>query len=321
MSRPPRPVYVGIDVARDQLVGHVRPLTQSFVFANDPAGHRLLIKMLKGLRPHRIVLEPTGGYERLLLKALRDAALPAFLVNPHKLRAFAQSTRGLAKTDPLDAAALAHYAEIWQPPAPILRTPLAERLAEHLSWRTLLVERRAALANRSAQLLDPTLRRRARINLAQLDAEIALAEAAMHRIVAEQLGLAQLWRRLKTAPGIGSLSAFALIARLPELGLLHGKGIASLVGVAPHPWDSGRLRGRRIIQGGRFDLRRILYMATLAAVRRPGCLRAFFLKLQASGKPPKVALIATLRKLLCRLNAMVRDVRRRRANQSPRRTL
>ena len=309
MSRPPHPVYVGIDVARDQLVGHVRPLAQSFVFANDAAGHRLLIKMLKGLRPHRIVLEPTGGYERGLLKALRNAALPAFLVNPHKLRAFAQSTRGLAKTDPLDAAALAHYAEIWQPPAPIPCTPLAERLAEYMSWRTLLVERRTALANRSAQLLDPALRRRARINLAQLDAEIALAEATMRGIVAEQLDLAQLWSRLKTAPGIGNLCAFALIARLPELGRLDGKRIASLVGVAPHPWDSGRLRGRRIIQGGRFDLRRILYMACLAAVRRPGCLRTFFLKLQANGKPPKVALIATLRKLLCRLNAMVRDQR------------
>lgn len=309
MSRPPRPVYVGIDVARDQLVGHVRPLDQRFVFTNDPTGHRLLIKMLKGLRPHRIVLEPTGGYERLLLKALRDAALPAFLVNPHKLRAFAQSTRGLAKTDPLDAAALAHYAEIWQPPAPIAREPLAERLAEYLSWRTLLVERRTALANRSAQLLDPALRRRARINLAQLDAEIALAETTMRQIVAEQIGLAQLWRRLKTAPGIGDLSAFALVANLPELGKVDGKCIASLVGVAPHPWDSGRRRGRRVIQGGRFDLRRTLYMASLAAVRQPGCLRTFFLKLKANGKPPKVALMAALRKLLCRLNAMVRDHR------------
>jgi len=307
MSRPSRPVYVGIDVARDQLVGHVRPLDQRFALANDPTGHRTLIKMLKSLRPHRIVLEPTGGYERLLLRALRDAALPAFLVNPHKLRAFAHSTRGLAKTDPLDAAALAHYAEIWQPPAPISREPPAERLAEYLSWRTLLVERRTALANRSAQLLDPALRRRARTNLAQLDAEIALAEVTMRRIVAEQLGLAQLWGRLKSAPGIGDLSAFALVANLPELGRVDGKRIASLVGVAPHPCDSGRLRGRRIIQGGRFDLRRTLYMAALAAVRQPGCLRTFFLKLQANGKPPKVALMAALRKLLCRLNAMVRD--------------
>ncbi len=307
MNRRPRAVYVGIDVARDHLVGHVRPLDQPFLVANDPAGHRTLIRMLKRLKPHRIVLEPTGGYERALLKALRHAGLPAFLVNPHKLRAFAQSTRGLAKTDPLDAAALAHYAEIWQPPAPIVRDPLAERLAEHLSWRELLVERRTALANRAAQLIDPALRRRARLNLARLDAEIALAEAALHRIVAAHQGLAQLWRRLKTAPGIGDLSAFALIARLPELGRLDGKRIASLVGVAPHPWDSGRLRGRRIIQGGRFVLRRNLYMAVLAAVRQPGYLRAFFLRLGTNGKPAKVALMAVLRKLLCRLNAMIRD--------------
>jgi len=309
MSRRPRAVYVGIDVARDQLVGHVRPFDQRFVLANDAAGHRQLSKMLKSLRPHRIVLEPTGGYERLLLKALRDAALPAFLVNPHKLRAFAHSTRGLAKTDPLDAAALAHYAEIWEPPTPIARDPMAERLAEHLSWRTLLVERRTALANRSAQLLDPALRRRARIALAQINAEVALAETMLRRLVAAHPGLAELCRRLKTAPGIGDISAFALIARLPELGHLDGKRIASLVGVAPHPWDSGRLRGRRIIQGGRFELRRTLYMAALAAARRPGSLRTFFLRLHANGKPAKVALTAVLRKLLCRLTAMIRDQR------------
>jgi len=309
MSRRPRAVYVGIDVARDQLVGHVRPFDQRFVLANDAAGHRQLSKMLKSLRPHRIVLEPTGGYERLLLKALRDAALPAFLVNPHKLRAFAHSTRGLAKTDPLDAAALAHYAEIWEPPTPIARDPMAERLAEHLSWRTLLVERRTALANRSAQLLDPALRRRARIALAQINAEVALAETMLRRLVAAHPGLAELCRRLKTAPGIGDISAFALIARLPELGHLDGKRIASLVGVAPHPWDSGRLRGRRIIQGGRFELRRTLYMAALAAARRPGSLRTFFLRLHANGKPAKVVLTAVLRKLLCRLTAMIRDQR------------
>jgi transposase len=309
MSRRPRAVYVGIDIARDQLVGHVRPVGESFVVANDAAGHRRLIKKLKSLRPHRIVLEPTGGYERLLLKALHHAALPAFLVNPHKLRAFAQSTRGLAKTDPLDAAALAHYAEIWEPPTPIARDPMAERLAEHLSWRALLVDRRTALANRSAQLLDPALRRRARIALAQINAEIALAETMLRRILAEHPGLAELWRRLKTAPGIGDISAFALIAKLPELGRLDGKRIASLVGVAPHPWDSGRLSGRRIIQGGRFELRRTLYMAVLAAVRRPGSLRNFFLRLHANGKPTKVALMAVLRKLLCRLTAMIRDQR------------
>ena len=307
MRRHPRPVHVGIDVARDHLVGHVRPLDDHFVLTNDAAGCRALVKRLKCLKPHRIVLEPTGGYERMVLAALRRAELPAFLVNPHKLRAFAQSTRGLAKTDPLDAEALAHYAEIWQPPTPILRSPLAERIGEYLSWRELLVDRRTALANRSAQLQNPDLRRRARADLARLDAEIAQLEVDLRRMAAADQPTAALWRRLKTAPGIGDLTAFALIARLPELGLLDGKRIASLVGVAPHPWDSGRLKGRRIIQGGRFDLRRNLYMAVLAAVRRQGTLRTFFLRLHSNGKPAKVALMAALRKLLCRLNAMLRD--------------
>jgi len=307
MLRHPRAVHVGIDVARDHLVGHARPLDDCFTFANDAAGCRSLVKRLKRLKPQRIVLEPTGGYERLVLAALRRAELPVFLVNPHKLRAFARSTRGLAKTDPLDAEALAHYAEIWQPPTPILRSPLAERIAEYISWRELLVDRRTALANRSTQLQVPLLRRRARADLARLDAEIAKLEVEMRRLVAADHGLAALWRRLKTAPGIGDLTAFALIARLPELGHLDGKRIASLVGVAPHPWDSGRLKGRRIIQGGRFDLRRNLYMPILAAVRSQGSLRDFFLRLQANGKPAKVALMAALRKLLCRLNAMLRD--------------
>jgi transposase len=306
MSRRLRAVYVGIDVARDHLVGQVRPLDQRFVFDNTAAGCRALVKALKPLRPQRIVLEPTGGYERAVLAALRAAGLAAYLVNPQKLRAFAQSTRGLAKTDPLDAAALAHYAEVWQPPEPIARDPAAEQIKEYLAWRELLVDERNRLANHAGHQHDPALRRRAQSALARLDAEIALATAELRRIVLANQALAQLWRRLRTAPGIGEISAFALIARLPELGRLDGKRIASLVGVAPHPWDSGRLKGRRIIQGGRFQLRKCLYMAVLAATRKDGSLRTFFLSLQRRGKPAKVALMAVLRKLVCRLNAMIR---------------
>jgi transposase len=306
MSRRLRAVYVGIDVARDHLVGHVRPLDQCFVFDNTAAGCRALVKALKPLRPHRIVLEPTGGYERRVCAALRAAGLSAYLVNPQKLRAFAQSTRGLAKTDPLDAAALAHYAEVWQPPEPVERDPETEPIKEYLAWRELLVDERNRLANHASHQHDPALRRRAQAALARLDSEIALAAAELRRIVRANQALAQLWRRLRTAPGIGEISAFALIARLPELGRLDGKRIASLVGVAPHPWDSGRLKGRRIIQGGRFQLRKCLYMAVLAATRKDGSLRSFFLRLRQNGKPAKVALIATLRKLVCRLNAMIR---------------
>lgn len=309
MSRRLRAVYVGIDVARDHLVGHVRPLDQRFVFDNTAVGCRALVKALRPLRPHRIVLEPTGGYERAVLAALRAAGLAAYLVNPRKLRAFAESTRGLAKTDPLDAAALAHYAEIWQPPTPIARDAATERLAEYLAWRDHLVDERARLANHASHQRDPALRRRTAAVLARLKAEIALAAAELRRIVLGHQRLAQLWRRLRTAPGIGELSAFALIARLPELGRLDGKRIASLVGVAPHPWDSGRLKGRRVIQGGRFRLRKCLYMAVLAATRTNGSLRSFFLRLHHNGKPAKVALMAALRKLLCRLNAMIRTDR------------
>jgi transposase len=305
MRPDPRPVYVGIDVARDRLVAHVRPLALDFAVDNDPAGRRRLVRDLKRHRPHRVVLEPTGGYERAAAKALRDADLPTYLVNPAKVRAFATSTIGLAKTDALDAAALAHFAQVCQPPEPILRDQDADRLAEHLAWRDRLVADRNSLANHAAHLTDPALRRRARSTLDTLDGEIDFVCGAMRKIVDGAPRLAALCRRLKTAPGIGDLSAFALIARLPELGRLDGKKIASLVGVAPHPWDSGRFKGRRIIQGGRFNLRRSLYMAALAAARSDGSLRDFSRRLKSNGKPPKVALMAVLRKLLCRLNAMV----------------
>lgn len=307
MSRAHRAVYIGIDVAKDRLVGYARPLDLPFTFDNTPAGRRALVRAVKRLRPHRIVLEPTGGYERETVVVLRAAGLPSYLVNPHKLRDFARSTRGLAKTDPLDAQALAHYAEVWQPPEPILRDPAAERLAEYLAWRAHLVEHRAALANRTRLLREAALRRRAAAELARLDAEIKRTKLDMLRLVRAHPQLAEIRCRLRTAPGIGDLTVFALLARLPELGRLHAKKIASLVGVAPHPWDSGRLKGRRIIQGGRFDLRRALYMAALSATRSKGSLRAFFLRLRANGKPFKVALVAALRKLLTRLNAMIRD--------------
>jgi transposase len=307
MSASPSAVYVGIDVSKDSLTVHVRPSARTFDVRNDTAGCRRLVALLRRLRPSRIAIEPTGGYERDALGALRDAGLPVYRVNPLGVRRFAQATLDLAKTDDLDAACLARYAEFWQPPPPIWRSPAAERLAEHLSWRDLLVAWRGALACRADQLTEPALRLAAQGELDRIDQEIDAVLAAMLRILADDPALAEQARRLKTAPGIGDLSALAVIALLPELGRLDGKKIASLAGVAPHPCDSGRLRGRRIVQGGRAALRRKLYMAAVTAIRADGPLRQFFLRLRANGKPAKLALTAVLRKLLCRLNAMIRD--------------
>lgn len=307
MSLLPPNVYVGIDVSKDNLVAHVRPCGRALTVTNDDAGHRQLVRLLRRLRPQRIAVEPTGGYERGILRTLRSAELPVYLVNALSVRRFAQATRGPAKTDTLDAACLAHYAELHRPPEPIWRSPAAERLAEHLSLRDLLVEHRVALANRADQLADPALRRGLRRQIERLEAEIDAVLAAMRHILADDAELAERARRLRTAPGIGELSAIALLALLPELGRIDGKKIASLAGVAPHPCDSGRFRGRRIVQGGRAALRRKIYMAVITALRLPGDLRAFFLRLTQIGKPAKLAIIAVMRKLICRLNAMIRD--------------
>lgn len=298
-------VWVGIDVSKAELSVWVRPDGEGWSVANTPAGHRRLLRRLSGLAVERIVLEATGGYERGILTALAEAGLPVVRVNPVRARGFATALGQLAKTDPIDAAVLAHMAQSLELPA----TPPPP--AAHSALRAL-VQRREQLV----QQRDDERRRLAQAGLAAVQAslhrclrtlqgeikqlEIAIAQATEVADAALAAGLA-------AVAGIGPVTTASLMAYLPELGTVNKRQIAALLGVAPYNCDSGQHTGQRRIHGGRAALRRVLYMATWSVIRLQPEFKARYAALRARGKCAKVALIACMRVLIVRLNAMVRD--------------
>jgi transposase len=298
-------VFVGIDVAKDKLDVAIRPSAEQWVSPQTEEGLHTLVARLAALGPELVVLEATGGYEIAVTAALGTAGVPVAVVNPRQVRAFARGIGQLAKTDALDAQVLAHFAEVVHP-AP---RPLPEAQAQELS----------ALLARRRQLLGMLIAERQRLGTALLavrphitrhirflEAELADLDRQLH----DAVQASPLWREqedlLRSTPGVGPTTALALLAEVPELGHLDRKKIAALVGVAPFPCDSGKLRGRRIVWGGRARVRSALYMATLVAVRHNPVLRPFYQRLLAAGKPKKLALTAAMHKLLTILNAMLR---------------
>jgi transposase len=304
MSAPQR--FVGIDVAKAQLDIAVRPTGDRWSVPNDEAGIATLVAQLQAAAPTLIVLEATGGYQRAAVAALAAAGLPVVVANPRQTRDFAKATGQLAKTDALDARALAHFAEAVRPtprPVPDAQT---EALRALLTRRRQLVAMRTAESNRlstapAAVQADITA------HLAWLDQRLA----ALDEDLDTTLRASPVWREreilYRSVPGIGPVSARTLLLDLPELGTLSRQRIAALAGVAPFNCDSGTMRGRRAIWGGRAPLRATLYMATLVAVRHNPVLKAFYERLLAAGKAKKVALTACMRKLLTILNAMVKQ--------------
>ena len=299
--------FVGIDVAKDKLDVAVRPGAEQWIVPQTEAGLTALVERLVALRPALVVLEATGGYELPVAAALSTAAVPVAVavVNPRQVRAFARGIGQLAKTDALDAAVLARFAEVVHPTP----RPLPEAQAQELS--ALLARRRQILAMLVAErqrLATALLAVRPHISrhISFLEAELSDLDRQMR----DAVQASPLWREqedlLRSTPGIGPTTTLALLAEVPELGQLNRKQIAALVGVAPFPCDSGTLRGRRIIWGGRARVRTALYMATLVATRHNPLIRAFYQRLCAAGKPKKVALVACMRKLLTILNAMLR---------------
>lgn len=301
--------FVGIDVAKDTLDVHVRPSDETFQRANDEAGIRELVTRLQGVAPTLIVLEATGGYEMAVVAALASAGLPVAVVNPRQIRDFARATGQLAKTDRLDAAVNARFAEAVQPAARPLPSAEAQALGELIARRRQLVDMLGAERNRHGQVRDRRLRRRIGVHVEWLKKAIAEVE----RDVNDTIRLSPVWREkdelLTSVPGIGDVTAQTLIADVPELGGLTRRRIAALIGVAPLSRDSGTRRGRRMIAGGRPAVRRVLYMAALVAVRYNPVIAAFYARLTAAGRPKKVALVAAMRKLLTILNAILRDER------------
>jgi transposase len=298
--------FVGIDVAKDKLDVAVRPSAEQWVTPQTEEGLSTLVARLNGLGPALVVLEATGGYELPVAAALATAGVPVAVVNPRQVRAFARGLGQLAKTDALDAQVLARFAEVVQPTPRPLPEAQAQELSALLARRRQLVAMLVAERQRLATAL-PAVRPHISRHIRFLEAELADLDRQLH----EAVQASPLWREqedlLRSAPGIGPTTALALLAEVPELGQLNRKKIAALVGVAPFPCDSGKLRGRRLVWGGRARVRSALYMATLVAVRHNPVLRSFYQRLCAAGKPKKVALTACMHKLLTILNAMLRQ--------------
>ena len=297
--------FVGIDVSKAQLDVAVRPNGETWAVAHDEAGLSALVARLRTLAPALIVLEATGGLEVALAGALATAALPVAVVNPRQVRDFARSTGTLAKTDRLDAQSLAHFAEALRPQPRPLPDAQAQELSALLQRRRQLVEMLTAEKNR-LPLAAPRVRPQLQAHITWLQRQISQFDDALRALVRSS----PLWRDkedlLRSTPGVGPVLATTLVAALPELGTLTRQQIAALVGVAPLNRDSGTLRGRRTVWGGRAQVRTVLYMSTLVAVRHNPVLAAFYQRLRTAGKAPKVALTACMRKLLTILNAMLK---------------
>jgi transposase len=303
------PVHVGIDVAKASLEVAVHQSADRWTAEYTDPAVATLVARLTTLTPVLIVLEATGGLEVPLVGALAAGGLPVVVVNPRQVRDFAKATGRLAKTDTLDAAVLAHFAAAVQPPVRPLPDAATQGLAALVTRRRQLVDMLTAERNRLSGA-PQVLRKELQAHIRWLERRITGVDTELDQAVRTS----PLWRvqedLLRSAPGVGPILARTLLAQLPELGTLSRKTIATLVGVAPLNRDSGMFRGRRQVWGGRAAVRAVLYMGTLAAVRCNPVLRAFYLRLRAAGKLPKVALTACMHKLLTILNAMMKHQQR-----------
>lgn len=297
---------VGVDVSRDTLDICVRPSQQGRRIPNTAKGHRALIKQFQLLQPYRIVVEGSGGLERRLVRALQGVGLPVVVSNPRQVRDFAKGTGHLAKTDPIDAQVLAHFAEVVPLPVPVPRTAnecvlqgLVERRRQLIQIHKAELCRRDRAGEWASGSIDRIL--------TLLDHEMAHIAALLSDLIASDPELNRKAAVIRSVPGIGPVLTASLLADLPELGQLSAKQIAALVGVAPFTHQSGLFTGQAHIRGGRAALRAALFVATISAKRFNPVIRGFANRLTAAHKPSKVTTIACERKLLTILNAMVRD--------------
>ena len=298
-------LFVGIDVAKADFVVACRPDHGSWSATNDARGIAATIARLQGLVPALIVLESTGGYEAALADALTAAKLPVVVVNPRQVRDFGKATGQLAKTDRLDSRLLALFAERVRPTPRLRPTPVVQRIAALVARRRQLRDMRTAEMNRLAHATS-TIRVEIRSHLRGLVERIAAVDRQLRDAVQSDEGLRHQAQLLRSVPGIGPVVSYTLLANLPELGQLNRRQVAALAGVAPLAYDSGQVRGKRLVWGGRASVRATLYMAALVGTRYNHPIRAFYRRLVTAGKPKKLALVACMRKLLTILNAIVR---------------
>ena len=299
------PRFVGIDVSKAQLDVAVRPTGKRWVLPNDETGIEGLIPQIVDLEPALVLLEATGGLELPLVAALAAAALPVVVVNPRQVRDFAKATGTLAKTDTLDAGVLAHFADAVRPEVRPLKDAETQVLNSLTARRHQVMTMLVSEKNRLGTAIG-AVSPRIEAHIAWLEQELSDLDKGLR----QTLRRSPVWREkddlLRTVPGVGPQLSLTLLAHLPELGTLDRKQIAALVGVAPYNRDSGTLRRKRAVWGGRSRVRAVLYMGALVASRHNPAIRDFYQRLLAAGKPKKVALVASMRKLLVMLNAMLK---------------
>jgi len=308
-SQPPATImYVGIDIAKEYLdvaIG-VEAVPERIAYTAEAL--KTLVLRLQTLPAVHVIVEATGGLEVRLLAELWAAQITVARINPQRVREFAKASGRLAKTDQLDARLLAQFGAALQPAATPLPNADTQTLAAWVSRRRQLVDMRTMEHNRRLNA-PQTLHVRIDKHLAWLDEEIAALEQEISDFIRNTPAWAAKDAVLQSVPGVGAITARTLLAEMPELGRIDRKKIAARVGVAPFNHDSGRRRGKRCIQGGRYAVRSVLYMAALTATRFNPTIRAFYERLLAAGKEKKVAIVACMRKLLTILNAMLRDDR------------
>jgi len=302
-------MVVGIDVSKDWLDVAVRPTGESFAFKRTAAGIEDLVERLKDLSPALVAIEATGGFEAVVAAALAGAGLPVVVVNPAQVRAFAVALGKRAKTDPIDAAVIAHFAEATKPQLRQLPDEKTRFLADLIARRRQIVEMLAAESQRARRISDHRLTR----SITRLRKALEEELAELERLIADHMRRSTVWvekeKLLASVPGVGKTIARTLIAELPELGSLDRRQIAALVGLAPWTRQSGQWRGKSFIGGGRKTVRSSLFVGAMVAARYNPQLKQFRDKLVAAGKPKILALVAVARKLITILNAILRDRR------------
>ena len=299
---------IGIDIAKKQFDMHLLKQKKDMQLSNDAEGINKCVQLCRESKPELIVMEATGGYERLLACHLQAEGFAVAVVNPRRIRDFAKATGQIAKTDKLDARIIAQYADTLEPLPQERIDDNSRKLKALVARRKQLLEMRVAESNRKEHAIDKEVKRSIEAIVKAIESQISKIDGQIDDWIQKMPEFKQRSEKLQSVPGIGPTTAHMLVTELPELGMLNRRQIASLVGVAPINRDSGTFRGKRMTGGGRRDVRSRLFMPTLVAVRHNPVLKRYYLRLvEKEGKCKMVAVVASMRKLLCIMNTMLKN--------------